>query len=260
MNQNRGNRGDCMEQLSFSEDDILNMDSSLVVAQANALVRGKQNLKLNSIKLIRFIIMQISLEDRHIHSYTVTISEIASILNVSSSNIYRDIENITDDISNNPVYIREVVNGRTKEFIKIPWCSFCHYVEGKGLTIKLNDTLKPYLLNLRKNYLQYELKDILAMHSIYAIRIYELIQSRLMRGLPIGGRKDITISLKELREGCSCENKYMQFAHFRTKVLDVAKAEINRCAVYNLEYSCVKKSKKVVSITFHLQSKFKAKQ
>lgn len=248
-----------MEQLNF-ENELFSMDSTYFVAQANDLVRGKQNLKLNSIKLIRLAIMQISREDKYLKEYTITVPEIAKLFNVSANNIYRDIKAITDDILNNPVCIKEKVNGKTKQFIKLPWCTYCHYVEGKGLTIRLNDVLKPYLLNLQDNFNLYQLKDIMSMRSVYAIRIYEIIQSRIGKGMTIGSTKNISIYLKDLREACSCEDKFQQFGHFRTKVLDVAQAEINEYAMYNLTYSCVKKNRKVHTIIFHLTSKFKKPQ
>ena len=51
--------------------------------------------------------MQIAKEDKELKPYIITISELAKLLNVPKSNIYRDIDSITDDILNNPVYVRE---------------------------------------------------------------------------------------------------------------------------------------------------------
>lgn len=248
-----------MEQLSF-DDVLFSMDSSYYVAQSNALVRGKQNLKLNSLKLIRSAIMQISKDDKHLKAYTITIPEIAKLFNISVNNIYRDIKAITEDIMNNPVYIREKVNNKTKQFIVLPWCTYCHYTEGKGLTIKLNDELRPYLLNLQQNWMRYQLQDILSMKSVYAIRIYEIIQCNIGRGVCIGSTKNITIALKDLREACSCEDKFLKFSHFRNKVLDVAQEEINKYAMYDLTYSYTKKNRKIHTIIFHLTSKLKKPQ
>ena len=90
-------------QLSFD----FCLDSRNYVCQANKLVGGKQALKLNSAKLIRAAIMQIVKGDEDLNLYIITIKELASLLGVSESNMYRDIEAITDDIICNPVYVRE---------------------------------------------------------------------------------------------------------------------------------------------------------
>ena len=41
------------------------------VAQANEFVEGRQNLKLNSAKIMRAIIMQINADDDDVNGYTI---------------------------------------------------------------------------------------------------------------------------------------------------------------------------------------------
>ena len=38
--------------------------------------------------------------------------------------------------------------------------------------------MKPYLLGLQNNYTEYTLDNILAMKSVYGIRIFELLQEK----------------------------------------------------------------------------------
>ena len=128
-------------QLSFE----MCLDTENFVCQSNALVGGKQALKLNSAKLVRAAIMQIKPDDQEILPYKITISDLAKLLNVPRSNIYRDINEITDDIINNPVFIREITEKRTR-WVKIPWVTICSYDSDVGVAIKLNDELKPFLL------------------------------------------------------------------------------------------------------------------
>ena len=135
--------------------------------------------------------MQIVREDTELKPYIITIAELAKLLNVPKSNIYRDIEDITDDTLNNPVYVREEsYKGGSKKvrWIKMPWVTRCEYHSDVGVALKLNDELKPLLLNLRDHYTQYSLDEVLVMKSVYSIRLYELLQSRIMsRVLPKTG-------------------------------------------------------------------------
>ena len=219
-------------QLSFD----FCLDTRNYVCQANSLVGGKQALKLNSAKLIRAAIMQVVRDDEELKPYIITISELAELLNVPKSNIYRDIDDITDDILNNPVYIREEV-GKKVRWIKIPWVTRCEYNSDIGVAIKLNDELKPFLINLKDHYTQYTLDSILVMKSVYAIRIYELLQSEIMtRILPRAGT-DIELSVETLKECCGCESKaYNTFSNFRNRVIDIAVKEINEKTLYTLSY------------------------
>ena len=239
-------------QLSFD----FCLDTRNYVCQANSLVGGKQALKLNSAKLIRAAIMQVVRDDEELKPYIITISELAELLNIPKSNIYRDIDDITDDILKNPVYIREEV-GKKVRWIKIPWVTRCEYNSDIGVAIKLNDELKPFLINLKDHYTQYTLDSILVMKSVYAIRIYELLQSEIMtRILPRAGT-DIELSVETLKECCGCESKaYNTFSNFRNRVIDIAVKEINEKTLYTLSYDYVKKGKSVIGLIFHINMKY----
>jgi len=97
-------------QLSFN----FCLDARNYVVQANNLIGGRQALKLNSAKLIRSAIMQVVRDDEELKPYIITIKDLAELLGVPASNIYRDVESITDDIISNPVYVREEKHGKER--------------------------------------------------------------------------------------------------------------------------------------------------
>lgn len=226
-------------------------DSSNYVVQANTLIGGKQALKLNSAKLIRAAIMQVVKEDTELKPYIITIKEFADLLQIDKSNIYKFANEITDDIIKNPIYIRKI-DGKTVKWIKIPWVSRCEYNSDIGIAIKLNEELKPFLINLKEHYTQYTLQEVLAMKSVYAIRIFEMIQSRIMSPVLPKEGIELDISVQEIKECCDCVDKYSTFSNFKVKVLDKAKEEINRITTYCVYYSYIKKARSVIAIRFHI--------
>lgn len=241
-------------QLSFD----FCLDTRNYVVQANNLIGGKQALKLNSAKLIRSAIMQVVRDDEELKPYIITVKELAELLGVSASNVYRDVEEITDDIIKNPVYVKEEIVGKSIKWIKIPWVSKCEYNSDIGVAIKLNEELKPFLINLKEHYTQYTLQEVLTMKSVYAIRIFEMLQSKIMsRMLPKDGT-DIEISVQEIRECCDCEDKYPAFGNLKDKVIDKAVSEINRVTMFRVDYSYRKKSRTVVAIIFHVNMMYHA--
>lgn len=241
-------------QLSFD----FCLDTRNYVVQANNLIGGKQALKLNSAKLIRSAIMQVVRDDEELKPYIITVKELAELLGVSASNVYRDVEEITDDIIKNPVYVKEEIVGKSMRWIKIPWVSKCEYNSDIGVAIKLNEELKPFLINLKEHYTQYTLQEVLTMKSVYAIRIFEMLQSKIMsRMLPKDGT-DIEIPVQEIRECCDCEDKYPAFGNLKDKVIDKAVSEINRVTMFRVDYSYRKKSRTVVAIIFHVNMMYHA--
>ena len=137
--------------------------------------------------------------------------------------------------------------------MKIPWVTICTYDSDVGVAIKLNDELKPFLLNLKEHYTQYELAEVLAMKSVYAIRIFEMLQEKIkVRQLPADGI-DVEMSVQEIRECCDCEDKYEKFNHLKSRVIDAAVNEIERTTYYSMSYDYVKKGKSVIGFVFHLK-------
>lgn len=227
----------------------MSMNKEHYVVQANELIEGKQNLKLNSAKIMRALIMQIKPDDDELKSYVISVPDLARLLGVGASNLYRNMDEITDDILTNHVAIKDKRQGK---FIKIQWVSACAYEKGVGLAVKMNPLLKPFLLNLQEHYTQYQLEAILTMKSVYAIRIYELLQKeQLMRYIPKEGT-DIILTVKDIREACDCEAKYEKISQFKAKVLDVAMREIQRTTLYEISYICLKNGRSIEAIKFHV--------
>lgn len=233
------------------------LDAGNFVVQSNNLILGKQSLKLNSAKLIRSAIMQIIPEDEELKPYVITISELSSLLGVPASNLYRDIEEITDDILTHPVFIKEESKNKIR-WVKIPWVQRCEYRSDIGVAIKLNNELRPFLINLQKNYAQYPLDSILAMKSVYAIRLFELLQEKIkLRKLPANGIC-VELSLDTIRQCCGVEDmkSYQLFSNLKQRILDVAVQEINRTTLFNVDYGYIKKGRSVTKIKFHVNMKY----
>ena len=227
------------------------LDKSNYVVQSNTLIGGKQALKVNSAKLIRAAIMQVVKEDQELKPYVITINQLSELLSVPKSNLYRDVYDITDDIIKNPVFLK-AETGKKIAWVKIPWVTRCEYRSDVGIAITLNDQLKPYLINLKKHYTQYELADVLTMKSVYGIRIYELLQEiRQNRNIPKDGI-EIPLSIETIREVCDCEEKYPTFSNLRARVIDAAVKDINKSTNYRVTYTYQKEGKSVTGVIFNL--------
>lgn len=237
--------------------DIVDFSADIqkYVCQSNELVQGKQGLKLNSTKLVRAAIMQVAKEDEELHPYVITIGELADLLQISKSNVYRDINAITDDIISHPVFVRKQ-NGDKIQWVKIPWVQKCEYNSDTGLLLQLNVELAPYLVKLKERYTQYTLQEIVSFKSVYSIRLYELLKSKIMSSSIPGKGIDVQLSLEAIRECCGCEGKvYDHFSHLRTRVIEPAVEEINQKTWCNLSYSLRKDGRSVCGIVFHITEK-----
>lgn len=222
------------------------------VVMSNDLIKGKSNLSLNELKLLRLTIMQVLKEDTDLRTYQINISELAELLDITSPSIYRDVDDMTTHLLQEIVYVGD---GNPKhKYKKFQWCSDCEYDNGV-VTIRLHDNLKPYLLELKEHYTQYVLQDILILKTVYAVRMYELIVEELRTKVYADKTATIELSIDTIRKATNTETKYEQTAMLKVRVIDSAISEINEKLGYHITYVPIKRSRKIVGYRFTVESK-----
>lgn len=87
------------------------------------------------------------------------------------------------------------------------------------VTCGADEDLVPYLFGLKQQFTQYQLLDILAMKSVYSIRIYELLKS-------YAGLKKKVFELDDLKKKLMVEDisSYNRFPDFRRSEYTIAMA------------------------------------
>ena len=234
------------------------------VVQTSELIFTEQKLlSARAFKLIRLAIMQIKPGDQDFKAYYIPIKEVAELLNVDVENLYRRaypnekdnktqvIEVITNEIMDSYVTIRDEAGN----FAKIHWGN-CYYIKGKGVFIKLDKDLKPYLLGIQNIYgnTKYGFFEIKDMKSCYTGRVYEYIIGRIATSPETSLNHHVIVSVEELRKLTETEVTLKQFVQFRTKVLDVITREINEYTSSRIKYSTIKTGKTITHIDFYIEN------
>ena len=231
----------------------IQLDTNNDVAIANNMIlHSASNLSLNELKLLRFIIMQTKKGDTELYKFDVGIKELAKALEINSDFLYREIEKMTKHLMQEVIYIGD----RAKDkWIMFHWVDICEYNNG-NLTIKISDELKPFLVGLRGNFTRYQLSDIIALSSIYAIRIYEILNGYMNdNNLPYADNAvEISVSVDDIRRATDTVNKFERFSNFKSKVVDKAIKEINAKSRYHVIATPYKSGRQVVGFDFLIES------
>lgn len=235
------------------------------VIQANDLVRSRQDeLSLLEAKIIRLAIAQVLKEDTDLKTYKVNITRLAEFLNISSQNIYRDIQNIGDSLLKKIIRIkkRDIYGNETKNYEKFHWIDYISYKDGE-ITLKLSEHLKPYLVGLDELFTSYKYAEIIKLPTNYAIRLYELLISytniQYRQGnqvftygnIPIEKNQAI-FTIEYLREYFNCEDKYPNTSDFVKRVISSAIEDINQNTVFPCSYRLIKEHKKIRYVVFKM--------
>lgn len=204
---------------------VLNKDFKIVMS--NSMVKGKQDvLTLWQHKIFRLLISQIKPSDKGLETYTCKITDLAKYLGMKPKSMYGDINELTDKLMQAFIKINTGGIGNRESWLKINLISSCSCNNGI-LTIRLNDDVKPFVLQQKGFYTQYEIGSILSFKSVYAIRLYEILLSDFKASFFSRNRHKFEYSIEQLRQLMGCEDKLLKFSQFKEKCIGKAIFEIN---------------------------------
>lgn len=230
-------------------NEIVKYDESYFVCVSNAFVKANQDLPLNESKLLRIMISQIVITDKELKSYTTTITDLSKALNISPKNLYRDIGKMTKNLLQQVIKIDK---GKNK-WDMFQLFSKCKYDNGT-LTMQLHDELRPFLLELKSMYTQYQISVIIGMKSSHAIRVYELLKEKRKNNGLIKRDESLIISVDDLKIATNTTDKYQNILDFKRYVLDVSVREISCNSEFAIDYEQIKNGRKIVAFKFNLYS------
>ena len=218
--------------------------NSLVVKH-NSLIEARCRLSVQEQRLIAIMVSDISPDDADFKTYTYKVKDFVDWIKVEGKDYYKELKKITARLLTRLVTIKE---GGKK--IQTSWLSSATYRKKEGIIeLRFDPVLKPYLLQLKECFTKYALKNVLELKSKYAFRLYELLKQYQ----PIGTRR---FSLKELRELLGIEEgELSRWIHFKERVLEISKREINAKTDLKIDYKTEKTGRKITHIVFFVEAK-----
>ena len=173
--------------------------------------------------------------------HVLTAKEFSEVFNTDIDNSYRYLAKAINKLMKTDIKIERPEN---QSIVMINVCSKAEYIKREGyVTIKFTDDIMPYLSQVRKKFVLYNLKEIANFGSLYTTRLYELIQEFKETGYMIK-------SVDKLREIFAVGNSFKRYNDFKRFTFDHACKEINDHYKMNLGYEEIKEKRKVVAIKF----------
>lgn len=217
------------------------------VSKANELIqKSRYSLSTQQQKIILYLISQINPYATEFKKSKFKIQDFCKVCGIDcgNGNNYITLKEQIKKIADKSCWIK-LDNG--KETL-LRWIEKPYIDENNGtIEIVFDKDMKPYLLQLREHFTQYELCFTLLFKSKYSIRLFELLESYHFHKLE---KLYIEFDVEELKQRLDCEN-YTQFKDFNTRVLKPALNEINKHTMYNIDYSFIKAGRKIIKIRFN---------
>ena len=151
-----------------------------------------------------------------------------------------------------------------ESIVPIPYIKWTDYTD--EVILQFQPQIMPYLIELKKNFTQYALSDVMELNSKYSIILYKWLSMNYNQYEHYsikGGRREEqlevyqnpSISIKELRIMTDTINLYKTFKDFDSYVLKNSLKEINEHTHFNVTYKKLKVGRSIDRIQFHISKK-----
>jgi Protein involved in initiation of plasmid replication len=152
--------------------------------------------------------------------------------------------------------------------VPIPYVEWNDYND--EVVIRFDQAIMPYLIDLKNNFTQFALSDVMNLNSKYSIILYKwlcMYYNQYEHYLNKGGRRqeqlndycNPQISVSEIRIMTDTAKEYKRFDSLESWVIKRPLQEINEHTHFNVRYEKVKKGRSIDSIIFHISKKKVAK-
>lgn len=173
--------------------------------------------------------------------HLLTAKEFSDIFEVDIHTCYGILKKALDKLMKTDIKVERI---ELKEVWRINICSMAKYNKGEGyVSIKFTDDIMPYLSQVTKKFVLYNLKEISNFGSLYTTRLYELIQDFKETGWMLK-------SIGQLREAFAVGDKFKAYRDFKIKTFAHACQEINDNYDMGLRFEEQKEGRKVVAVKF----------
>lgn len=193
-----------------------------IIKKSNDLISAKYRLTILQQYVLHDVISQIHINDADFKKYELNIQSIAESHGIDSKNAYRYIKKAALDLNK-----LQIIIGDAKEGLALTWFTSVLYNSARGsLLIDFHKDLKPYLLQLKSYFTQYEHQNVKQFRCVHSLRFYEFLKQRQN----LGNGKDfyVELSIAEIRSMlCFSSSEYKANKDLRVNVIEKALKEIN---------------------------------
>ena len=216
------------------------MNKNTLVKKSNDLVTARFDLSLTEQKLILCLISMVNREDKDFKDYRFYIKEFFELTDNSEEN-YTFVKNSFRSLLSKTLEIKT-----NDGWLLCNWISSAKSNKRGGyVDTHFDPDLKPYLLKLKECFTTYQLKNILFLHSVYSVRVYELLKQFEKTGTK-------TTSIEELRNILKVPLG-SKVGNINQRILKTAQKELKELTDIQFTYEFKRRGNKFTDIKFTIK-------
>ncbi len=234
-----------MDHLGENKSD---KEQEIIVREANELVEANYKFDIWEDRIFLMTLAQIKPNDEDFKEYKIYIRDLVNKYGISTNNVYN--------------FVRDAVESLRKKKITIPH----RFGDDMGLlttgllaaygevskdeasyvVVELHPKLKPYLLQLKERFTQYNISFLMKMQSSHSKRIYKLLKQYER----IGFRRFKINQLRKIL--CIEEGEYDRYYDFKRRFIHKAQKDLEEYTDLVFTYEEKKERRKVTELIFYI--------
>ncbi|MGA8659420.1 MAG: replication initiation protein [Chthoniobacterales bacterium] len=232
-----------------------------LVWQQNQLAEARYKLTPREQKLLLYVIAMIEPEAQDFGKCKVAVRDFAELTALKPDDLYQELRDTALAIREKTLVVENVLEPGMKKPVRRhgSWFEYVDEALGDGhVTIKLSSWLKPFLIQVRREFFRYHLGYALGLKSEYAIRLYQWLKRWQYAGQKTALVQQLRLELGATevnQEGKIVKENLAAYKHFKNKAISPAVKEINQKTDISVMFKeeKVKGSKAVASLTFRIR-------
>lgn len=220
------------------------------IAISNKMIKGRYQLTNEEQNFIYLMVSQINKDDVDFQEYSINISQISELVGADKN--YTRYKEFAKNLRSKVIVIEDEIRILTSG-----WFNSIEYIKDSGTIHACFDPkLKPYLLELKKEFTKAKLPILLSFGSKYSSRLYLLFKSEYDRQSKHKEIVTINYTLEYFYKNFELPPSYQSsYMGFKNKFLEKSIKEINAKTDLVISYKPRKTSRKITSLDITIQNK-----
>lgn len=231
----------------------------VLIKKSNDLIQARYKFDIWEMRLFLSILANIRKDDDDFTPYRIWYKDVIKAFNLKSAEAYNYLREAANSLLDKKIHTHYIDKGVKRDVIynifgKIDVLSkeahsmLSNFDNHGYIDITVHPDMKPFLLQLQKNFTAYDLRNITKL-GVYPVRIYELLKQYEI----IGNRK---LDVDEIKEMLELKTEYPLFGNFYQRIIEPAINEINEYTdIYISTVEKIKEGKKIVALHFFFRKK-----
>jgi plasmid replication initiation protein len=229
--------------------ELVNPESNtLEIRQHNAITTARYEMSACEMDIVFYLLSLLRKEDKLGTFYRVKVLDLMAMTGRQWN--YQQFLEATSALRG-----REYVFQDDHRVLQVGLLASAEYLKGEGvIELEISEKIRPYFIDLKRNFTSFRLQAAFNLSSKYAKRIYQIAsQWKDKSETRIYTLHDLKVMLTLKDPKGVVPEQYTKVSMFQKFVLDVAVTQINRHTELRISYELVKKGRAFDTIRFSVE-------